>query len=275
MAKVNHPKKAYGQHFLTNTSISRRIVQLAEPKPDDVFLEIGPGTGALTTIMADTGVRLIAVEVDQDLVAHLRNFAEPYPALKIVQANILAHTINELLREAGVAPCPVRILGNLPYNIATRIIQHLLEDKESVRDMTIMVQKEMADRLMAKPNTKAYGFLAALVQYQASIRHGFAVAPGSFFPAPKVWSAVIQLETLSPIPCPAADYQLYVNLLKAAFAHRRKTILNNLKRSSRFQPNAVAALQACAISAENRAESLPVPMLIKLANCFHALEVSR
>lgn len=271
MVKVTRAKKAYGQHFLNSDPIVRRIAAFAQPTSEDLIVEIGPGTGVLTHTLVRSGARLIAVEVDPDLVALLDPAFRNDARVRIIQADILKTDLTSLIQQSGWEAKRLRVMGNLPYNIATQIIQRLLHEKRLLTDMTLMVQKEVADRLAAKPGGKEYGYLTALVQYHAAIRPGFDIAPGSFSPPPKVWSSVLQLRILDPVPWPAADYPLYLELLKVAFTHRRKTLFNNLKRSDRFGPPAAAVLQSCHVSNERRAESLPVSEWVALANAFHAL----
>lgn len=263
------PKKSYGQHFLTSKTVCHRIVAFASLQPDDIVLEIGPGTGALTEILSRQVRRTLAIEVDPELCERLNQRFQHQPSVKIIRADFLSANLLELLEDYVSANTPIRVIGNLPYNIATGIIEKLLNHKNRFKDFTLMVQKEVADRIRAKPNTKQYGYLTHLVQYHTEVTFGFHVSPGSFYPPPKVYSSVVKLTTLANPKHAAKDYPLYMRLVGSAFAHRRKTIFNNLKRVPQFSDRLIDILQECGISPSRRAESLTLEEFVKLSNCFY------
>ena len=218
-------KKALGQHFLTDRNYCRKIVEFAAVEADDFVVEIGPGTGQLTESLLEANARVLAIEFDSDMVAILRaRFPDAGAGrLEIVSADILAFDWTSL---PGDRP-DTKLVGNLPYNIATRILTLSAAAKERFESFTFMVQKEVAQRVIAVPGSKAYGYFSVLMDYHFQRIKGFNVPPGAFHPPPKVMSHVMQLRPVTPtfqIP----DYDRFERLVAAAFAHRRNTIWNNL-----------------------------------------------
>jgi 16S rRNA (adenine1518-N6/adenine1519-N6)-dimethyltransferase len=208
-------KKRFGQHFLRDRSILQRIVRFAGIRADDTVLEIGPGRGALTRELAAVARHVIAIEVDRDLIGDLR---------ASLPANV---TVIE--GDALRVPWPdkrFRVVANLPYNVGTPLIQRFIEARARIEDVTVMLQKEVAERIGAAVGTGAYGPLSILVQYYAHTRYGFTVPPGAFTPRPKVDSAVIRLEWKPGVPA-ARGFTDFVHQL---FFSRRKTLANNLAR---------------------------------------------
>jgi 16S rRNA (adenine1518-N6/adenine1519-N6)-dimethyltransferase len=206
-------KKRFGQHFLTDRSILKRIVRFAQP--GNIIVEIGPGAGALTRELAAVAERVIAIEIDRDLIAGLR--ASMPANVEVVEGDAL---------EAPFPGEPFHLVGNLPYNVATPLLKRFIEHRNHILAATVMVQKEVADRIAAKPRTREYGPLSILVQYYANVKYGFTVPPGAFTPKPKVDSAVIRLTWKPGMP----DARGFTDFVHQAFASRRKTLANNLSR---------------------------------------------
>ena len=246
-------KKRFGQHFLTNRSILERIVQFAHVNTDDTVLEIGPGKGTLTAVLATAARRVIAIEVDRDLIAGLRSTVAAN--VEVIEGDAL--TI-DLPRE------PFHVVSNLPYNVATPLFKRFIEHRSRINAVTVMIQKEVAERLSAKPRTKAYGPLSVLVQYYASVNYGFTVPPGAFSPPPKVDSAVVRLEWKPDVP----DAMPFTDFVHQAFSSRRKTLANNLVSifGSLGREEIRHRLEQAGISANARPEELSVDEFLRVYN---------
>jgi 16S rRNA (adenine1518-N6/adenine1519-N6)-dimethyltransferase len=219
------PRKRFGQHFLEPAWVAKLIDSLS-PAPTDVFLEIGPGRGALTRPLATRVGRVIAIEIDRDLAASLA--AETPAHVRVVQGDFLDTDLGELLRHERT---PVRVVGNLPYNISSPILFRLLHGADAGRtlsDATVMLQKEVADRIVARPGTSEYGVLAIQVALAADVERVLTLPPGAFRPPPKVTSAVIRFRFRPPV-VDVGDPELFERLVRGVFLHRRKTLLNALK----------------------------------------------
>lgn len=269
------PRKRFGQHFLA-PSWAEKVVRAIEPKPGDVFLEIGPGTGALTLPLARTGVPILAVEIDRDLVAHL---ASQLPGhVTLVSGDFLTTDVMGFLTglepqrpPAGSnAPAPprrFRIVGNLPYNLTSPILFRLVELQQRhglFTDACLMMQREVADRVAARPSTKAYGVLSILLARHARASRLLDLPPGAFSPPPKVRSSIVQL-TFAPPEVRVSDERLFEQLVKAMFSHRRKTLGNALRA---FDATAPAVLALAQIDPRRRPETLQVSEIARLAEMF-------
>ncbi len=267
-------KRRFGQHFLRDTVILDRIVQIIRPDTDDLILEIGAGTGILTTKLAPHVSRLVAVEVDADCVAGLREALASYPQVSVVEGDILdihlaSHLIPHLLSKHRL-----RAVGNLPYNIATAIIDKLFSVDLPFQDMVFMVQLEVAERIVALPHSREYGYLSVRCQHASDVRMQLKVAPFSFVPRPKVQSAVISLRMKRAPASPFPD-DTFLELTKAAFAHRRKTLLNSLRQNPAIGGIADRVLHLAGIDGRRRAEELAVGEYELLATHLHALRAGR
>lgn len=218
-------RKRFGQHFLEPAWVAK-VVNAIDPQRDDVFLEVGPGRGALTTQLAPRVARLIAVEIDRDLAAALP--ARVPPTVRVVEGDFLDLDLPALLAEE---PNAVRVAGNLPYNVATPILFKLLgaaADGRVLSDAVVMLQKEVADRVVARPGSRDYGSLAVHVALGADARSVLTLPPGAFRPAPKVTSAVVHLR-FRGAPVDVGDRAVFERLVRGAFEQRRKTLLNALR----------------------------------------------
>lgn len=219
-------RKRFGQNFLEDTNIIRAIIGAINPKPGQSIIEIGPGLGALTEwLLEATSGHLDVIELDRDLIPVLRTKFFNYPNLTIHEADALKFDFSSLVRDGKT----IRIVGNLPYNISTPLIFHLLEYASAVEDMHFMLQKEVVERLAAQPGEKAYGRLGIMVQYRCRVESLLDVPPGAFNPRPKVNSAVVRLTPYRELPCPAKDITQLEKVVRSAFNQRRKTIRNNLR----------------------------------------------
>ena len=264
-----HTRKRFGQHFL-EPAWAEKVVRAIEPSPGDVFLEIGPGPGILTLRLAPRVSRLIAVEIDRDLVARVAPRLPPNAV--IVSGDVLA------LDLAGVLPAtngPIRVAGNLPYNISSPILFRLLEleSQRPVRDATLMLQREVADRIVAAPGTAEYGVLSVLIQWRAAVTRLLAIPPGAFRPAPDVRSALIRL-AFRPSPFALRDAALFEQMVRSMFTQRRKTVLNALRAfAADIGSDPASALAAAGISPSRRPETLEIVEIARLADIFAASRI--
>lgn len=249
-------RKRFGQNFLVDNAIIDRIITTIRPSSTDNLVEIGPGQGALTApLLAATG-RLKAVELDRDLVALLEGKFASQHSLSLYQGDALAFDFSTL-----VADGPLRIVGNLPYNISTPLIFHLLDYIHQIKDMHFMLQKEVVERMAAPPGSKTYGRLSVIVQYYCQVFDLFTVPPSSFFPAPKVESAIVRLVPRLNHSITAVDMTLFRTLVRVAFQQRRKTLRNALKQL----PGTWNA-DSVSIDLSRRPETLSVDEFANLSN---------
>ncbi|MBV8067926.1 MAG: ribosomal RNA small subunit methyltransferase A, partial [Candidatus Eremiobacteraeota bacterium] len=247
------PRKRYAQSFLQNASAARQIARLTltDAPQNARALEIGAGTGALTLALLDEGADLTALEIDPNLVALLRS-RDDLARARIVQADAL--TFDYAAWSAGR---PWIVAGNLPYNVATPILLRLIEMSGGPHSLTIMLQKEVADRLVAAPGSAAYGSLSVAVQYAMRARTAFTLSPGSFFPQPKVRSSVVQLVRRPEPAVGARDPAIFWKVVRGAFAYRRKTLANSLALALGLERAKIArALHSSKLSPELRGERL-------------------
>lgn len=254
-------RKRFGQNFLHDTNVIGKIVAAIQPRPDDALVEIGPGLGALTTPVLERLDHMDAVELDRDLIPKLQ--ALPHAErLTIHECDALKFDFAELARSKDR---PMRVIGNLPYNISSPLIFHLLSSAETIKDMHFMLQKEVVNRLVAGPNSKAYGRLTVMAQYYCNVIPVLEVPPTSFTPAPKVDSAVVRLVPHLVNPNPVGDVRMLSRITTQAFNQRRKTVRNSL--GDLFTPEQLTEL---GIDPILRAENISVAQYCKLANWLSA-----
>lgn len=218
-----HIKKKYGQNFLTDMNILPRIVEESDVTKDDTVLEIGPGTGNLTVLLADAAKKVIAVEIDKELIPILRVTIFPRENVEINNLDIMKTDLSDLL--SGVEG-NIRVVANLPYYITTPVITKLLEESHFFKSITVMVQKEVAERLAAEPGSKEYGAITLFSQYYSVPKILFSVPKESFYPMPKVESAIVRFDILEKPPYDVKNSALMFDLIRAAFNERRKTLAN-------------------------------------------------
>ena len=264
-------RKRFGQHFLERPWVDK-VLRAIGPQASDTFLEIGPGRGALTRPLAAAAGRVVAFEIDRDLASELRMSAPPN--LTIVEGDFLDLTTDRArhaLSHGGGAPARVRVAGNLPYNVASPILFKLIalyRDGIPLVDATVMLQREVADRLVAPPGTREYGVLSVLVRHSAGVRRLLSLPPGAFRPAPKVRSAVVQLQ-FHPDDPPARDRLAFEKLTQAIFTRRRKTLANALLAYAPSRDVQVAeVLDRAALDGRRRPETLEIADLVRLADAF-------
>ncbi len=241
-------KKSLGQNFLRDTEVIRRIGDALELTDEDTVLEIGPGRGALTDMILSSGTNVVAVEIDSDLAAILQTQFRFAPNFRIIAADFLATELADIL--AGADPAKTKLVGNLPYYISTAILQKLAHERLLFSEIVLMLQREVVDRITAKPGNSERGFLTVLTEAAFEIERLFDVSPEAFIPQPKVWSSVVALR---PKPNSIGDETPFRELISTAFSQKRKTILNNLKH---LRADAASVLADAAIDPRRRAETL-------------------
>ncbi|HEY2395671.1 MAG TPA: 16S rRNA (adenine(1518)-N(6)/adenine(1519)-N(6))-dimethyltransferase RsmA [Rudaea sp.] len=261
------PRKRFGQHFLHDQGILRRIVEAIAPQPTDRIIEIGPGEGALTLPLLRAAGHLTAIELDRDLIVSLGERARGIGDLAIISADVLTVDFASLSRPsmASGALGLLRIVGNLPYNISTPILFHCLDHAAAIRDMHFMLQKEVVERMAAPPGSKTYGRLSVMLQLRCTVEPLFRVPPGAFRPPPKVDSAIVRLTPLPAHALPDADAELIDRVVRAAFGQRRKTLGNALRDVATS-----AQINAAGIDPRSRAEQLAPAAFVALARTIAA-----
>lgn len=253
-------RKRFGQNFLHDQYVIDKIVRAIHPVPEDRLVEIGPGIGAITEPLLEAAGRLDVVELDRDLIPILRTKFFNYPDFCIHEGDALKFDFNQIAEQQ-----PLRIVGNLPYNISTPLIFHLLSHHNTVQDMHFMLQKEVVDRLAAGPGTSDYGRLGIMAQYYCRVEPLFIVGPGSFNPPPKVDSAIVRLVPHTELPYPAQDVKMLEQVVRSAFSMRRKTLRNTLK-------NLIDADQLIALGIDPslRPERITLPEYVRIADAISA-----
>ncbi len=221
------PKRRFGQNFLVDRGVIDRIISAVSPQPVETIVEIGPGRGALTKRLVEKTGRLIAIEFDRDLAPQLRNQFSGASNLQVIEADALTFDFCKAIEPAAQA----RVVANLPYNIGTAILQRLIEQRSCISEMTLMLQREVVDRIMAQAGSSERGYLSVLVEAYCETEKLFDVPPQAFRPAPKVWGTVAVLRVRQNFASEVKDEKLLWQVVSAGFAHPRKTILNNLREA--------------------------------------------
>lgn len=224
---AHHPSKRFGQNFLSDQRIIQRIIEALDPRADETLIEIGPGRGALTAPLLDRAGALVAIEFDRALIPILTDKFGTRNNFTLVESDALVTDICEVIRPAKHA----RLVANLPYNVATAILQRLIEQRHCLTELVVMLQREVVERITAAPGSAERGYLSVFVQAYCETEKLFDVAPSSFRPAPKVWSSVIRLKLRQQLAAAVKDEKLLWRIVSAGFAQRRKTILNNLRNA--------------------------------------------
>jgi 16S rRNA (adenine1518-N6/adenine1519-N6)-dimethyltransferase len=276
---VVRARRRFAQHYLEPAWVAK-VVTVLEARPTDSFLEIGPGRGALTRPLASRVARLLAVEVDRDLAAALS--AEALPGMTVLVGDVLKVDLARAIHDWLGAPCgpgnAVRIAGNLPYNISSPVLFRLLRlaaATAGVTDATLMLQREVADRLVARPGTREYGVLSILAAVNAEVTRVLALPPGAFRPAPRVSSAVVRL-LFRPSPVRLTDETVFTDMVRAMFTQRRKTLRNAIRgfaEASGLLP--ALALERAGIEPRRRPETLQLVELARLADVFASARHAR
>jgi len=251
-----HPRKRFGQHFLHDPGVIRRILFAVAPAPGQRLVEIGPGRGAITGGLLTAAGRLEVVELDRDLIEPLACLCGDLGDLVIHNADALRFDLCALYPGERL-----RLVGNLPYNISTPLLFRFLAQADCIEDMHLMLQKEVGERICAAPGSRVYGRLSVMVQVYCRAEVLFRIGPGAFLPAPKVDSVLLRLTPLRPLPVPVRDPAFLARLVAQAFSQRRKTLRNSLKGLIATQ-----LLEAEGLEADQRAEQVPVAAFVALAN---------
>lgn len=264
-------KKSLGQNFLADERVTERIVTAFAPRADETVVEIGPGRGALTSLLVERAGKLVAVEFDRGLIPFLKERFGERANFVLIEADALEADFCEIIQPAKTT----RVIANLPYYISTAILQKLIDERACLTGMLLMLQREVAERITAPPGSSERGYLSVLVEAYCETEALFDVAPGSFRPAPKVWSTVVRLDVRPRVGAEVTDEKLLWRIVSAGFAQRRKTILNNLRHApeelrARIEAagGAHRVLEAASIDESRRAETLTLEEWARLARAI-------
>jgi len=268
-------QKKFGQNFLVDTHILDKIVRAADITKEDLVLEIGPGIGTLTQYLCESAREVVAVEIDRKLIPVLEDTLSSYDNVTIINQDILKVDIRALVKERNGGR-PIKVVANLPYYITTPIIMELFEQRVPLISVTVMVQKEVADRMQASPGTKDYGALSLAVQYYSKPYIAANVPANCFMPRPNVGSAVINLTLHKESPIQVDDEEFLFRIIRASFNQRRKTLMNGLHNSAdlNISKEAVAdVLRELGLIENVRGEALTLDQFAKLSNCLRKEEL--
>lgn len=261
-------RKALGQHFLTSRPILQKIIAVIDPREDDLILEIGPGRGVLTFPLAERCARLIAVEKDPALIPRL--LEKKRDNVVILEQDILQTDLREILQREPCSPGITKVVGNLPYSISSPLLFKILDEKELFSVCVFLLQKEVAERIAAGPGSKKYAPLSIFFQLDFEVRLHFEVAPGAFSPPPRVRSALISLKKRASPLFAIEDPERFRRFLRAAFAERRKTLVNNLKKLSLSTDAVKRALGGMSFDDNVRAEQVAIGRFVELFELLQA-----
>ncbi len=266
--------KSLGQNFLTDKNIIDKIIEESFIGENDLVIEIGPGIGVLTKEAAEEAGKVIAVEIDKNLIPILKDTLSDYKNVEVINKDILKIDLNEIIEQNSIINGEplrsVRIIGNLPYYITTPIIMKILEDGVNADSITIMMQKEVADRIKAEAGKKAYGALSVAVQYYCTVAHVASVPKEVFVPQPKVDSTVIRLDIRKEKPVALKDEKIFFQCIKAGFGQRRKTMLNSLTGVCGLSKEQIGqVMESIDIDSKRRAETMNIDEFAMLANSIY------
>ena len=265
-------KKSFGQNFLTDTNILQKIVDTAEIDKNINVIEIGPGIGALTEFLAESAAEVMAFEIDDRLVPILADTLRDFDNVTVVNQDILKVDLAQYIAEFKNPDLPIKVVANLPYYITTPILMHLIESGIPFSEFVVMMQREVADRISAQPNTKAYGSLSIAVQYYMTAKVAFIVPRTVFVPAPNVDSAILKMVRRDQPAVEVQDEKFFFKVSKASFVHRRKTLWNNLTshfgKSEETKVKLTAALEQAELSPSVRGEALTLVDFARLADAL-------
>ena len=267
-------KKSFGQNFLTDTNILQKIVDTAEIDKKVNVIEIGPGIGALTEFLAESAAEVMAFEIDDRLVPILADTLRDFDNVTVVNQDILKVDLAQYMAEFKNPDLPIKVVANLPYYITTPILMHLIESGIPFSEFVVMMQKEVADRISAQPNTKAYGSLSIAVQYYMTAKVAFIVPRTVFVPAPNVDSAILKMVRREQPAVAVQDEKFFFKVSKASFVHRRKTLWNNLTsyfgKSEEIKTKLKRALETIDLASNVRGESLDLETFARLSDALKA-----
>ena len=266
-------KKSFGQNFLTDTNILQKIVDTAEIDENVNVIEIGPGIGALTEFLAENAAEVMAFEIDDRLVPILADTLRDFDNVRVVNEDILKSDLQARIKEFANPNLPIKVVANLPYYITTPILMHLIESGIPFSEFVVMMQREVADRISAQPNSKSYGSLSIAVQYYMTAKVAFIVPRTVFVPAPNVDSAILKMVRRDQPAVEVKDEPLFFKVSKASFTHRRKTLWNNLTsyfgKSNEVKTKLESALDNAELSPSVRGEALGLQEFARLADSLY------
>ncbi|MCR4904383.1 MAG: 16S rRNA (adenine(1518)-N(6)/adenine(1519)-N(6))-dimethyltransferase RsmA [Butyrivibrio sp.] len=266
-------QKKFGQNFLIDSNVLEGIVEASGITKDDCVLEIGPGIGTMTQYLAENAREVVSIEIDKALIPILKDTLSEYNNVTIINNDVLKTDIEEIVREHNGGK-PVKVVANLPYYITTPIIMRLFEEHLPIDSITVMVQKEVADRMETGPGSKDYGALSLAVQYYAKPSTVMVVPPSSFIPQPGVSSEIIHLECYKELPVTASDEELMFRIIRAAFNQRRKTMLNSVSSLGEFSKADIqSALEKMGLSSTVRGEALSLEEFAAFSDLLKASKV--
>lgn len=266
-------KKSFGQNFLTDTNILQKIVDTAEIDENVNVIEIGPGIGALTEFLAENAAEVMAFEIDERLIPILADTLRDFENVKIINEDILKSDLQARIKEFTNPELPIKVVANLPYYITTPILMRLIESGISFSEFVVMMQREVADRISAQPNSKSYGSLSIAVQYYMTAKVAFIVPRGVFVPAPNVDSAILKMTRRDKPAVEVEDESFFFKVSKVSFTHRRKTLWNNLTsyfgKTDEVKTKLEAALSSAELSPSVRGEALALQEFARLADSLY------
>ena len=266
-------KKSFGQNFLTDTNILQKIVDTAEIDKHVNVIEIGPGIGALTEFLAENAAEVMAFEIDERLMPILADTLQEFENVKIINEDILKSDLQARIKEFSNPELPIKVVANLPYYITTPILMHLIESRIPFSEFVVMMQREVADRISAQPNSKSYGSLSIAVQYYMTAKVAFIVPRTVFVPAPNVDSAILKMTRRDKPAVEVKDEPFFFKVSKASFTHRRKTLWNNLTscfgKSDEIKTRLEVALNNADLSPNVRGEALDLQEFSRLSDSLY------
>ncbi|MFR7398322.1 MAG: 16S rRNA (adenine(1518)-N(6)/adenine(1519)-N(6))-dimethyltransferase RsmA [Streptococcus constellatus] len=266
-------KKSFGQNFLTDTNILQKIVDTAEIDENVNVIEIGPGIGALTEFLAENAAEVMAFEIDERLMPILADTLQEFENVKIINEDILKSDLQARIKEFSNPELPIKVVANLPYYITTPILMHLIESRIPFSEFVVMMQREVADRISAQPNSKSYGSLSIAVQYYMTAKVAFIVPRTVFVPAPNVDSAILKMTRRDKPAVEVKDEPFFFKVSKASFTHRRKTLWNNLTscfgKSDEIKTRLEIALNNADLSPNVRGEALDLQEFSRLSDSLY------
>ena len=252
-------RKRFGQNFLHDKHVISKIIDAVSPTKDDHILEIGPGFGAITEQLAQSGAKLHCIELDTDLAASLKSHYRKYKSVNILEADALKFDLSSI----ATMKTPLRVVGNLPYNISTPLIFHFLKNSKLIKDMTFMLQLEVIQRMVSKVGSKNYGRLGLMVQYYCEVEHLFNIASDAFIPRPKVVSAIARLKPHKASSIKAKDPECLKTVIQTAFNQRRKTVRNSLSTLV-----SESLLESIAVNKKLRPENLTLEDYVRISDAI-------
>ncbi len=260
-------KRKFGQNFLTGAHYPQRIVNSVSPQPGETIVEIGPGRGALTGLLIESGAKITAIEIDRELIEPLTERFAGYANFRLIEGDAITVDICDMIKPATEA----RVVANLPYYVSTAILQRLIGQRICLREMTLMLQREVVERITAAPGGKEYGYLSVIAQLYCETEKLFDVPPGAFRPSPKVYSSLLRLRIRPQPAVHVVDEILFVELVKVLFAQRRKTILNNMRAGIdrlgiKEDSDLTSILADSSIDPNRRSETLSIEQMAAVSN---------